>query len=123
MSSTSDGGLSELAKRIIELGGGCFGAAYEYNFSVRHVCIEKIEDLPKIRQSKYYQSIIGNVYNEVLDNLKKDKYVLFCGTPCQTVGLSNFLGKGYKEKYPKLILLDFICHSVNSPIYVHFFDN
>ena len=73
--STSGGAFSEFAKRILELGGVCFGAAYEDNFSVRHVCIEKIEDLPRIRQSKYYQSIIGNVYNEVLDNLKKDKYV------------------------------------------------
>jgi len=40
------------------------------------------------------------------------KSVLFCGTPCQNAGLFRFLGKDYE----RLVLCDFICRGVNSPM-------
>jgi acetyltransferase-like isoleucine patch superfamily enzyme/coenzyme F420-reducing hydrogenase beta subunit/polysaccharide pyruvyl transferase WcaK-like protein len=113
--STSGGAFSEFAKAVFALGGVCYGAAYDDKFVVRHVRIDTLNDLPKIRQSKYYQSEIGGIYKQVLDDLKADKWVLFCGAPCQTAGLSGFL----RQDYNKLLIVDFICHSVSSPKVFH----
>jgi hypothetical protein len=37
---------------------------------------------------------------------------MYCGTPCQIKGLRNFLRKDYEN----LLLIDFICHGVPSPL-------
>lgn len=64
-----------------------------------------------MRGSKYVQSNINDSFVEIKDLLEKDNYVLFSGTPCQTAGLASFLGKDY----PKLIVIDILCHSSPSP--------
>ena len=43
-------------------------------------------------------------YCEIKELLQNEKQVLFVGTPCQNVGLRNFLGKDYDN----LFLIDFI---------------
>jgi acetyltransferase-like isoleucine patch superfamily enzyme/coenzyme F420-reducing hydrogenase beta subunit len=109
--STSGGAFSEFAKHVLRAGGVCYGAAYDEQFNVRHARISDLEELPRIRQSKYYQSITGGVYNRVKKDLEAGTLTLFCGTPCQCAGLSNRLEKNYDN----LLIVDFICHSVNSP--------
>ena len=54
------------------------------------------------------QSSIGNVYQQVKNDLESEKQVLFTGTPCQVEGLKSYLGK----EYINLITMDFICHGV-----------
>jgi acetyltransferase-like isoleucine patch superfamily enzyme/coenzyme F420-reducing hydrogenase beta subunit len=109
--STSGGAFSEFAKHIFSIGGVCYGAAYDEQFNVHHVRISTLEELPRIRQSKYYQSMIGDVFKQVKKDLDNGVNVLFSGAPCQCAGLSNFLSK----EYDNLLILDFICHSINSP--------
>lgn len=109
--STSGGAFSEFAKYVLGNNGICYGAAYDDNFTVKHIRISDISELDKIRQSKYYQSVIDtNLYSQVKIDLLERKLVLFCGTPCQTAGLSGYL----KKDYDNLIIVDFICHSVSS---------
>ena len=67
-----------------------------------------MEDLDKLRTSKYVQSNIGNVYSEIKKILEDDKFVLFTGTPCQVAGLYSFLEKDYE----KFVTIDFACHGV-----------
>lgn len=108
--STSGGIFSELAIEIIQEGGVVVAAAYNEENEIHHIIVEKMCDIEKIRQSKYAQSRIDVIYREIKEQLQRRK-VLFCGTPCQVVGLKAFL----KEEYSNLITVDFICRGVNSP--------
>lgn len=108
--STSGGVFSELAFYVIEQGGAAAGAAYDENNDIRHTIVFKKEDVALIRQSKYAQSEIGDVYREIR-KLVSTRPVLFCGTPCQVAGLLRFFGKVPEN----LITVDFICRGMNSP--------
>ena len=113
--STSGGFFSELAIKLLSQGDSViYGAAYDTPFRVRHIGIDKKKDLPLIRQSKYVQSEMGTVYSEIEKNLKQGKAVLFCGTPCQCAAVHQFLALRNVDT-EKLYIVDFICHSVNSP--------
>lgn len=108
--SSSGGVFSLLAERIIDDGGVVFGAAFDDIFSVRHICVDKKEDIYKLCGSKYLQSKITDSYIKAKEYLEKGKPVLFTGTPCQINGLKSFL----KKDYDNLYLQDIICHSTPS---------
>lgn len=108
--SSSGGIFTLLAEKIIALGGIVYGAAFDENLNVYHTAVEIKEDLYKLRGSKYLQSNMGTCYADVREQLNKDRYVLFSGTPCQISGLKSFLGKEYEN----LVLIDIICHGVPS---------
>ena len=112
MKSSSGGVFSAFAEAIINKGGVVFGAAYTDNFIVRHICINNINDISKLRGSKYVQSTIGDTFREVKNYLDQDKYVFFTGTPCQINGLLSYLRKSYDKLYTQ----DIICHGVGSPL-------
>lgn len=109
--STSGGAFTEFAKYVLKMSGVCYGAAYDNVHNVSHVRITSEKQLPIIRQSKYLQSNINDTYKNVKNDLEHGMYVMFCGTPCQCAGLSAYLRKEYK----KLVIVDFICHSICSP--------
>ncbi len=110
--SSSGGAFTLFAKAILEKGGIVYGAAMDEKLHVRHIGVETEEALSKLRGSKYVQSAMGDCYREIREELKKGRYVLFSGTPCQAAGLYSFLGG---KNYPKLYTIDFICHGVPSP--------
>lgn len=110
--STSGGFFTSLAEKILEKQGVVFGVAFDKDFIVRHIKVEKKEELYKLRGSKYVQSIVGDTYQKVKELLEKDIYVLYSGTPCQIYGLKNFL----KKDYEKLYCVDVICKGVPSPL-------
>jgi len=53
------------------------------DFKAKHIRIEKKKDLNKILGSKYIQSSIIDIFEDVKKDLTKNKQVLFSGTPCQ----------------------------------------
>lgn len=108
--SSSGGAFSALADVVLECGGIVVGAIYKDNMYVEHIAIERKEELPKLRLSKYVQSNIGGVFLKIREELRKGRKVLFVGTPCQTAGLKGFLRKDYDN----LFCADFICHGVPS---------
>ena len=85
--SSSGGVFSLLAESVIQNGGVVFGAAFNECFDVEHIAVETMEDLARLRGSKYTQSRIGTVFQQVRHHLKAGREVLFSGTPCQIVGL------------------------------------
>ncbi|MFI3164491.1 MAG: Coenzyme F420 hydrogenase/dehydrogenase, beta subunit C-terminal domain [Bacillota bacterium] len=111
LNSSSGGLFTAIAENVIRKGGVVFGACFDADLKVVHDCISNIEDLKLFRGSKYVQSMIGEVFNQVKEVLLNDRYVLFTGTPCQIGGLLSYLGKSYD----KLITQDIICHGVPSP--------
>lgn len=110
--SSSGGAFTLFAEYIINNGGIVFGAAFNEELKVNHIGIENIDELDKLRGSKYVQSNINNIYIQVKENLDKARLVLFVGTPCQCAGLESFLGKDHDNLYK----CDFICHGVPSPV-------
>ena len=111
--STSGGFFTPLAEYVLENNGIVIGVAFGENLKVEHIKIDKEnkERLVELRGSKYVQSYLGDMFQEIKKLLETDKLILFTGTPCQVQGLNNFLGKGYKN----LITMDLICHGVPSP--------
>lgn len=83
-----------------------FGAAFDENFNVNHICVDNEKDLFKLRGSKYVQSNIGESPKQVKELLEKGNTVLFSGTPCQVSGLYNYL----KKDYDNLYTIDIVCH-------------
>lgn len=113
----SSGGIAPLiASSLYDKGYAVYGAAFSENNCLRHICVNKPEDLRKIAKSKYLQSCMEGVYTEIREKLKLDQEVLFIGTPCQNSALRNFIPIQYQEK---LVLVDFFCHGVPSQ---RFFD-
>ncbi len=120
MKSSSGGIFTLLAEHIINSGGVVFGAAFGKDLNVKHIMVETVQDLHKLRCSKYVQSRIGDAYIRTKKVLESGRQVLFTGTPCQIGGLKNFLGRDYEN----LIMQDIICHGVPSPMiwqkYLHY---
>lgn len=120
INSTSGGIFSALAKSFILNKGIVVGACYDENFTIKHIVIKKEEEIERLRQSKYAQSNLGDILKEVRKYLVAGKMVLFCGTPCQSAGLQNYLEK----EYSNLFCCDFICRGVISPaVYKKFLED
>ena len=112
MQSSSGGIFTEIAKTVLADGGAVYGAAYNAQFEVVHICAETETDLAKLRGAKYAQSDLRGIFTNVKAQLEQGRKVLFSGTPCQVAGLKSFLPKDYVS----LLLVDFVCHSVPSPM-------
>ncbi len=102
------GGVQLLAQCVIAAGGYVCGAAFDENWSVKHIIVDNLEDLKRLYKSKYVQSSTQNIFRDVECLLKQGKTVLFTGTPCQVAGLYGYLGKDYIN----LVTVDILCHGV-----------
>ena len=109
--SSSGGAFSLLAEEILNKGGYVCGATYSNEKFCHHIIIDNINDLAKLRGSKYIQSNVGDTYEQTKKLLDKGKWFLYSGTPCQIAGLKNYLGKDYDN----LITVDLVCHGTPSP--------
>ena len=116
LNSTSGGIFTVLSDYILQLKGGICGAVYNTSTQkVEHTITFTTEGRNKMRGSKYVQSELSNTFQKIKTLLEQDKWLLFTGTPCQTAGLLSFL----KKDYPKLVIVDILCHSVPSPLILH----
>lgn len=111
LKSSSGGIFTLIAAEILNRKGIVFGAAFTNDFTLSHQYIDNVNDLEKIRTSKYFQSSINDSYKKAKEFLDEDRYVLYTGTPCQIEGLLSYLGKEYEKLYTH----DIICHGVPSP--------
>lgn len=110
INSTSGGVFSAIAEKFIDENGIVVGAEYTEDFSIRHTFITDKEGIARLRQSKYAQSDLSDVFKKIKKLLTEGKKILFCGTPCQVAGLKSFLKKDYDNMY----LCDFICRGIAS---------
>lgn len=108
--STSGGAFSELAYNVLKKNGVVVGVVYDKH-RVYHAIATNVNELARMRGSKYVQSDVGLIYRKVKEYLESDRYVLFSGTPCQVFALHRYLNK----KYDNLITVDMVCHGIPSP--------
>lgn len=110
--SSSGGAFAILANMYIKEQAVIYGAAFDDNWNVCHIRVDKKDELKRLYTSKYVQSNMGNTFRNVKLDLDNGKKVLFVGTPCQVAGLKSYLQKDYLN----LLAVDFICHGVPSPL-------
>lgn len=108
--SSSGGIFSLIANEVIHKNGIVYGAIWDKDLSVKHTSVKKIEDLYKLRGSKYIQSHINDIYKDIENNLNLEQIVLFSGTGCQIAGLKNYLSK----EYSNLFTVEIVCHGMPS---------
>lgn len=108
--STSGGMATTLYTAILKRGGVIYGCTNSLDEGIPFIRIDKIEDLYKIKGSKYVHAYVNNQFKNVKQDLENQKEVMFIGTPCQIAGLKSFLGK----EYLNLFVADIICHGVPS---------
>lgn len=111
LNSSSGGVFTLLSEYIIGGGGVVYGAAFNEAYEVEHIRIASLEEIEKLRTSKYVQSRIGTCYQLAKKDLEDNRMVLFTGTPCQIAGLKGYL----KKEYDNLYCQDIMCHGVPSP--------
>lgn len=107
--SSSGGMFTLIAEWIIEQNGYVCGAAY-LDRKVKHIIVDNKEELDRLRTSKYVQSDMRDVLDEIKKLIVEDKIILFTGTPCQVAALYCYLG----DTPPKLYTMDILCHGVPS---------
>lgn len=89
------------------------GCVLDDKLYVRHILSREESDIVAMRGSKYVQSDMGNVLQEIREKLMAGEKVVFSGTSCQTHGLLNYLAAA-KVPTDNLITMDLICHGVPS---------
>lgn len=114
MKSTSGGMFSALSDAILEMNGIVYGADYDDEFKVFHNRASDSQGRDRMRISKYVQSNLTDIFHQIKKDLENSKAVLFTGTPCQTAGLSGYIGDS--DLRDNLYLCDLICHSIPSPL-------
>lgn len=113
--SSSGGVFSDIAKFVIEEKNGVVvGAAYtnqdNNSHYLKHCVIHNMNDLYRLRGSKYLQSDTREIFKQVKDLLNSGKCVLFSGTPCQVSAIKSYIGHN-----DNLFTVDLFCHGVPSP--------
>lgn len=106
---SSSGGLaSVISEAWIRKGGVVYGAAFVRPFCFQHIRCSCIEDLDRLRGSKYVQSSINGIYKLIEKDIANQIDVLFIGTPCQVAGIkARFVNK--------VATIDIICHGTPKP--------
>ena len=78
--SSSGGFFYSVAKMWANNGGYVAGVIFNDDFkSANHICSNNLQDIEKMRGSKYIQSVKGNIFREIEQLLQKKESVLFSG--------------------------------------------
>lgn len=110
MKSSSGGLFVAIARFILAKQGVVYGAAMVYDkkdLLCRHIRVVDEKDLYLLQGSKYVQSRMDGIYNQVKKDLISRKTVLFSGTSCQIASLRNYVGK-----QERLFTVDLVCHGL-----------
>ena len=113
--STSGGAFTAFCQAWAKQNDFVIYGAFSHKLDVRHIRLTNIVELKKICKSKYRQSDTGNCFDQVRQDLKKGKKVLFSGTPCQIGGLKSYLGSADQSN---LLTIEVVCEGVPSPLFI-----
>ena len=100
-SSSSGGVFSVLARKVLDSGGLVVGCEL-HDGNPRHVIIRKPADLHRLRGSKYVESDLAPVFQELAEEAGSGRKILFSGTGCQIGAVKKLLGENDNIIYLKL---------------------
>lgn len=123
--SQSGAAFVVLSDYILSQGGVVYGVGYKDFFRAAHKRAATIEERDEFRGSKYVQSDMSGIYEQVKADLQEGRKVMFTGTPCQVAAVASYIGN--KELRANLFLMDIVCHGVPGPFmwrdYLHFLES
>lgn len=109
----SSGGICDaIATKFIKQGGVVYGATYSEDYkSVIVSRVADINELPKIRGSKYVQTIKEGIYKQIKADIRSGIKVLFIGVPCDVASVKAYVGNS-----DLLYTVEIICSGVTTPL-------
>ncbi len=110
--AASGGVFATIANKFIDEGGWVCGSILEIknnSVEVYHTVSNDKDDVVKMQGSKYAQSNIEDAIPTIIELLRNNNRVMFCGTPCQVDAV-----KKIAQNDKNLFLTDLICHGVPS---------
>lgn len=111
---TSGGVCYELSKYIISNGGYVAGVVWSDDYkNALYTITNSLDDLERLKQTKYFQPEMDDIFKKVKNILDIGKKVLFIGSACTNDSLKRYLGKSYDTLY----CLDYICRGYTSQIF------
>lgn len=105
--SSSGGVFKAIADLFIENGDYVVGCVYDENFQPRHIVTDKRDIVDKMVGSKYVQSNLDGLYEEMYHLLSRGNKVLFSGLPCQVKAAHSLF-----SKFDNLTSICLVCHGV-----------
>ena len=105
--------LWQSANASLNNGGAVYGAAFITPKRIEHIRAVTPQERNRLCGSKYVQSNITYILQCLQEDLQSCRPVLFSGTPCQCAAVAKLYSR---SRYPNLILCDFACHGVPSPM-------
>ncbi|WP_041385382.1 Coenzyme F420 hydrogenase/dehydrogenase, beta subunit C-terminal domain [Sphaerochaeta pleomorpha] len=112
--SSSGGMFIPLSDAMLKEGGVVYGAAFNPLMEVSHCRCTTFTERDRCVGSKYVQSNLVGVLDQVKKDLNEKRPVLFTGTPCQVAGLLSFLAQTNTDT-SLLVCCDVFCFGVPSP--------
>lgn len=105
MSSSSGGVFTSLVEYAKNDGGVVFGAVFSDEFNKVFINNTNNCGWDSLKKSKYISSDANGSFTDCEKLLASGRNVVYCGSPCQIAGLTNYLGK----EYDNLLKIDFVC--------------
>lgn len=109
--SASGGAATILAGTFIRGGGTVYGCGQDEGAQIRHIRIDKEEELCRLAGSRYVLSRTDEAIGQMKKDLADGRKVLFIGLPCQVSGIK----RQFREYSNLLYTVDLCCHGTPSP--------
>lgn len=108
--SSSSGGVATIIAENFIGDGVVYGCRFVSPFAFKHVRCTTVEEIQTLRGSKYVFGDMDGVYDQISQDLKMGKKVLFIGIPCQVAGINNY----FRRRSANLYTIDLLCHGTPS---------
>lgn len=110
--SSSGAAFGVIASRWIEEGGVVYGSMWDRGCGARHTRVDSVDELGALRRSKYVQSSLEGVFDQIRNDFEAGRRILFAGVPCQVSAVKTVFRR---EGVPcRLTTIDLVCHGVPS---------
>lgn len=107
MKSSSGGVFYALANEMISQSGIVYGVIFDENQKVVYARTEQIDGVQKMCSSKYVDAYISiDLLHQLLEDVKKNRNILFSGTSCQIAGAKKMC-EIYGLNTEKVVWIDF----------------
>ena len=108
--SSSGGFATAISKAFVRGGGVVYGVRYSEDYrAIVYGRADSVKELQQFRTSKYAQAHKNGVYNDVQNDIKEGRRVLFIGLPCEVSALYHFV-----KNTDNLFTISLICHGPTS---------
>ena len=114
--TSASGGIASACYRwALSRGVHCYGVPADGLYAFRFIELSGESDIQRCKNSKYAESDMSGVFENVKKQLRNGEDVLFIGLPCQVAALRTFVGERLEDG---LTTVDIICHGVCPSAYL-----